>query len=771
MQSIEQAKLHIQALTGSPDSIVNIRAFDDNKARELPPVIRRGSINDLWLEMCALNAQGYGIFIGVNHSESVQQRKEDISLVRAAILDLDSPTATQDAERAFNWSPRPSWYVQTSANKFHFYWPLSGVTPLTALETVQKKLAVFFNGDGNSIDVSRVLRLAGFMHMKNPAAPYAVQINTISWNPVSIETLAEPLQGVLIDHITTSGTRSDLGDPEKQAPSWEWLEYAMRKLDPNNLSYAEWLRLSAAYKQAGWGLKPEHELREWWDDWCSQYHSDNPAENAKKWESLDKTQLGWTTFKYVTDVGAQIAFGHHLPPAVQPVTPSLTGEIIPFATNPLKTPQFSSEILNNVEMGQYFKDCFYVANAGQIYTPQGLFMNQTQFSAQYGGRVFIKTTTGKVTDNAWDACLKNTTFSIPKVHHTRFLPDKPWGATIEDEMGNIGVNTYIPARVKVVSGDVTPFLKHLEIVLPHKGDRKILMDFIAHAVKFPGFKIPWMPVIQGVQGAGKSLIGAVISRAVGRTYTYTPRTEELNGSGARFNDWMRNRLIIILEEVKSDDKWEMMERLKTWISQSTIEMEGKQIAKFNYDNVANFIGFTNHKNALYITLKERRYAMMYSALQSREDLLHHDMHEDGKYFHNLWNWLENGGYEAMTYYLLHYPIAKGAVPMRAPITSTWKEVIECSRSPLEQAILDAIEDGRQGFRGGFVSVPMVSSLRQAARIGEPVIIRTLDEMGYVKIGRAGPFFAESSEEKSLIYGLNPSLDLRSYSLTQGYQPN
>lgn len=49
-------------------------------------------------------------------------------------------------------------------------------------------------------------------------------------------------------------------------------------------------------------------------------------------------------------------------------------------------------------------------------------------------------------------------------------------------------------------------------------------------------------------------------------------------------------------------------------------------------------------------------------------------------------------------YFMSYDLAEGAIPMRAPDTSSTPEVIKHSTGPVERMINEAVADGVQGFR-------------------------------------------------------------------------
>src|SRR5690606_27624452 len=201
-----------------------------------------------------------------------------------------------------------------------------------------------------------------------------------------------------------------------------------------------------------------------------------------------------------------------------------------------------------------------------------------------------------------------------------FLPHEEHGTVVQDNLGRSGVNTYKPAIVRRIEGDVSPFLRHIEALLPVESDRKILLDFLAHNIRFPGYKIPWAPVIQSVEGAGKGVLKALVTHAFGVQYVHFPNAKELTNSGSQFNAWVRNKLFILADEIKVDDKRDLIEVLKPLISEVLIEVQSKGVDQELEDNYANWAFFSNWKDAVPVSKNGRRYAIFYSPLQTVGDL-------------------------------------------------------------------------------------------------------------------------------------------------------
>lgn len=428
---------------------------------------------------------------------------------------------------------------------------------------------------------------------------------------------------------------------------------------------------------------PADAIDAWLQIWCQQYDANDPRDSAYQIAAIRETSVGWRhLLRRAPELKAEAAFG----------TPGGGDDEREFG-----------EFLTADEQRVYFKGCVFVTERGKILTPLATLLNSTQFNGSYGGKKFIIDQTGKATDEPWKAATRSTLWRIPTVDKMRFLPSLPTGEIVRDELGRTAANTYLPARIDMTEGDVTLFLAHMARVIPDEGDRRILFDWMAHVVKYPGHKIPWAPLIQSVEGVGKNVLKHVLSHAVGGTYLYQPKAAELAASGAKFNGWMRNRLVILVDEIKTDGKTDLIETLKPLISEEMIEMENKGVDQEMADNLAHWIFFTNHRDAIPKTANDRRYAVFFSPLQSEEDLIVQGM--DDEYFRRLYDdylghRTHRQGLKNVAHWLHHYPIERGAIPMRAPKTTSWAAAIEAGRNPLEQMIAEAVECGENGFRDG-----------------------------------------------------------------------
>lgn len=762
------ASAYVTAIAGADSAVMEWRAIHDTD-KGVPAVPIRGTLADHWQTLCAWNAAGYGIFAVPNSMNGAGRKLEHVDAIRAAYVDLDNLSARQNLERAAQWQPAPAFYVQTSAQKYHVYWTVAPYVGNDRSQIIARKLRQLFDGD-RIIDATRVMRVPGFIHRKDPTNPWLVTCGALAGYGVrhDVTTLEAALASVnVIDG--GHGERKPLGDTELAAPSLDWVRQALSMLDPNELDRATWIAITAAVKQSGWTFGGDA-VRAVWEEWCARYTANDPRENEKQWNDITDTQLGWKSLVgRIPSLKAQFLLGgeRHSVPDHTPA-PGETAPVMPMPEPPPL--DCSGEYLTDIEQREWFKGCMFVVNQNVMLTPSNRFLNASAFNVEYGGKYFIIDSNAKKTNEAWQAATRSTLWTVPKVDHIRFLPTKPYGEIMTDDLGRRGVNTYRPVIPTAVPGDVAPFLNHLAALLPDETDRAIVLAYLAHNVRFPGHKIPWAPVIQSAEGAGKGVLKAIVTHCMGASYTYFPNARELAESGAKFNAWMRNKLFILADEIKVDDRRDMIEVLKPMISEERIEMQGKGENQGIEDNFANWLFFTNWRNAIPTTKNARRFSVFFSPLQSADDLKRAGM--DDAYFSRLYGWLNSIGAPIVAHYLLNYPIERGAIPMRAPVTSSTAEAVKISRGPIDRMIVDAVEDGLPGFRGGWVSVAavLVRMKEVGIRSVQASTVETiLTEMGYVARGRAlRAYLNEDRATRSYLFHLDGSADVAGYGVAQGY---
>lgn len=442
---------------------------------------------------------------------------------------------------------------------------------------------------------------------------------------------------------------------------------------------------------------------------------------------LERTILGAVArqFEVLTDKAPEPVAGTPESPA-----PSVTNE------PPRPTMVQGSTFANNEDQLTLFAGCVYIRETHRVLVPGGVMLKPEQFKVAYGGYTFtMDTANEKTSRDAWEAFTQNQAYRCPRADSPCFRPDMPPGAIIQRD-GQTFVNTYWPVEVPRKTGDAAPFLTHLAKILPDERDRYILLCYMAACVQHKGVKFQWAPLLQGVEGNGKTLFTRCVAEAVGRRYVHWPKASKLS---KEFNAWMLGKLFYGVEDIYvPDQKREIIEELKPMITGGDgLEIEGKGVDQISADVCGNFMFNSNHKDAVRKTQNDRRFCVLFSAQQQAADLARDGM--DGDYFPKLYDWLRADGYAIVSDLLHTMPIPDEFNPathcQRAPVTTSTALAIAASTGGVEQEVHEAIAQGLPGFCGGWVSSiqldRLLERLNVARRVTHSKRKEMLQDMGYI----------------------------------------
>ena len=290
---------------------------------------------------------------------------------------------------------------------------------------------------------------------------------------------------------------------------------------------------------------------------------------------------------------------------------------------------------------------------------------------------------------------------LPKVVGTLYAPESD-DAVVVDPAGDKRLNTYRrhlvpqmdpdPEKVEKIS---RMWHKHLSILCGDGQQASLIHQYICALVQHPGKKIRWAPLIQSAQGVGKTLFGEIVGAAIGKPNVSI--VEQSAIASGQWSDWARDTQFIIFEEIKVPGKMrlEVMNRLKTIITNNEVQIVAKFKDSKVHRNVANVICFTNFKDAVYLEETDRRYMIVWSPIQTKEQVV--ELTESG-HFTKLRKLLNHGG--VLRYYLANFPIPED-FPWDgpAPATEATAQLVEESKNRLLREIEDLIDNPSEPLVG------------------------------------------------------------------------
>ncbi|MFY0568961.1 DNA-primase RepB domain-containing protein [Archangium lansingense] len=172
----DMALAFIASLTGSPNTEVLWQLVADSATA---PAARNAThwwalTDKAWSWLSEENARfGLGVFLQVNEGNSERRLTENVVALRALFIDDDKGLLPPDSLRL---AALPPTLTVRTRKGWHHYWILAPGEELSAFKSAQATLAAHFGTDPAVKDLPRVMRVPGFLHMKDPANPVLVQL-------------------------------------------------------------------------------------------------------------------------------------------------------------------------------------------------------------------------------------------------------------------------------------------------------------------------------------------------------------------------------------------------------------------------------------------------------------------------------------------------------------------------------------------------------------------------------------------------------------------
>lgn len=262
---------------------------------------------------------------------------------------------------------------------------------------------------------------------------------------------------------------------------------------------------------------------------------------------------------------------------------------------------------------------------------------------------------------------------VDKVDCMAYLPFREEGVFT---MGGESVlNSFNPRSVPVEAQEFTDdgkkaidkIKKHIKLVCTTDETANILTQWLAHQVQHPGRQVLWAPVVQSIQGLGKTFFGELLRACLGDRNVGTVSPNQVV---SEFNGWATNVVVNMLEElrVKGHNRYEVVNALKPLISDRIIQINDKGVKHHMIYNTTNYMCFTNYKDSLPLDEDDRRWWVIFAPIQSLKDLRQFVGEDVVSYFPKLFEAIQKNGQEVRKW-LLEYEISADFMNTKqAPMT-------------------------------------------------------------------------------------------------------
>lgn len=237
---------------------------------------------------------------------------------------------------------------------------------------------------------------------------------------------------------------------------------------------------------------------------------------------------------------------------------------------------------------------------------------------------------------------------------------------------------------------INPFMQFVHEVICDSNDElyNYVIGWIAQMIQHPGIKNETALILKGLEGIGKNRFTDVISELLaGYACKNVTEISELTGN---FNSIVENQMFIVLNELKNcgDDRMANFNALKSVITDNTIRINEKNQPRRTSQNVSNFVFVTNNSYPVKISSGDRRYVVLQC---------------NGKYkgnfdfFSQLVNSFDKKFYDNLLTFFIKYDLS-GFQVRNIPMTEAKQDLIDASKSPLDQWICDHYNDLIEGIQ-------------------------------------------------------------------------
>jgi AAA domain/Primase C terminal 2 (PriCT-2)/RepB DNA-primase N-terminal domain len=296
---VEMARRFLQ-LVDANDTFTSQTFHDRPKGAAEDRALARVIPGPAGRELLNLRDRGAGVYFTVNRTDGAGRKGQNITNIRAVWQEDDDGVAV-------NFPIEPSLVVESSPGRFHRYWLLAEPWPADERgradhAAVMERMIETYGSDPNAKDLSRVLRVPGFLNRKH-GDPHQVRIVSSSgWRYSRAEILAAFPPVEQIKAKTKAKTKTNGATPHSKPGRDDGEDQRIRDalFSVDATKRHVWLTIGMAieahYGQAGRAL---------WDEWSlTAKDKHNPADQDRAWDSFKGSGISiGTLFHYAKHGG------------------------------------------------------------------------------------------------------------------------------------------------------------------------------------------------------------------------------------------------------------------------------------------------------------------------------------------------------------------------------------------------------------------------------------------------------------------------------------
>jgi len=710
IRGLSATKRYVELLTGDAGNPLSWRLIHDSD-KSASAFSFDSSLEDLVDSFLERQDDGYGVFAVVNRGG---HRDAHIDLVRAVFIDGD------DVPLPNAWHIEPRFIVQRDATHWHAYWAVEAMT-VEQFTEVQRRLAIHYGTDPTISNPSRVMRVPGFVHLKNPANPHDVTLTELGTTQGGRSVRFEYEEIVTeLPEVPHYVTLSRKHDPNRDRPVCE--------LDlPHNVELAERFLVRSDASIAGSKNGPEgkggngytYDIACMIRDFGISEALCNEIILHSEWNT-ERCEPAWAADELADVITNAYRYGENRPGCKRALLSRLRDfnnakpmdldDYAVWREGWLRERAYLADMLRKVRENPFIvepenlpewfwpvaslNERFAIVTGGKqagriadLANPrEPVFLDATRFHLLFRDR---KTTPPEAeakpvpVSKLWEAWRGRRT-----VTGIEFVPP---GARVKLTEG--AHNLWRGFAVEPKEGDAhKPLLRHLYKHVCHRdGDLyRWLVAWLANLIQEPGHKPGVAIALHGEQGAGKTILYRYLETIFGGHAAAVDSPSLVVGN---FNAHMAGLCLLGVEEGfwAGDPKAES--KLKNLITAESIMMEQKGVDAIKINSHIHLMVTSNAAWVVPVAADDRRWAVFHVDPARRSD---------ESYWQPIYAALDGDGPANLLHYLLAYQYDR-ALLFRPPMTKAKAEQAVESMDSVSQWWLEVLRGDRDPAAGRFTA--------------------------------------------------------------------
>jgi len=297
-------------------------------------------------------------------------------------------------------------------------------------------------------------------------------------------------------------------------------------------------------------------------------------------------------------------------------------------------------------------------------------------------------------------------------------------------------NRWRDARPPVALGvDPTPWLKHVERMIPDAVEREHVLNVMAFKVQNPNVKVNHAVLHGGHPGSGKDTMWAPFFWAIGGESLANVKKLDNKDLSTPWGYHLECEVLIIneLRQPEASDRRALENSLKPVIAAPPeyLSIQRKGLAPYEAVNRLQVVAFSNERMAITIPSNDRRWFVLWS------DALCMDAAAASR----MWAWYKAGGLAAVAAWLASRDVSAFNAGAAPPMTEAKAIMVETGMSGAESFLVEMMRSRMGEFASGVLGGPWQSTCDRLTgvapagmKIPVAAVLHAFREAGWVDMG-------------------------------------